>query len=146
MRCNNSRYKRRVSILYYNIFNFFLISFRALKWKACIDEDNKFLDGSPLPCVLVENKTDLLDPTEANNVISLKGFANANNFLASFRTSAKTGLNINESMTYLVENILNKMKTLSSQDFTPDRTSCTLDPTKHQEKDNIRSQQKGGCC
>ena len=67
--------------------------------------------------------------------------------MASFRTSAKTGLNVNESMTYLVENILNKMKKLSSQDFNPDRTSCTLDPSKHQEKDNIRSQQKsGGCC
>ena len=99
-----------------------------------------------MPCILVENKTDLLDEVEANNVVSLKGFANANNFLASFRTSAKTGLNINESMTYLVENILTKMKALSSKDFNPDRTSCTLDPTKHQEKDNIRAQQKSGCC
>lgn len=49
-------------------------------------------------------------------------------------------------MSYLVDTILNKMKALSSQDFTPDRTSCTLDPTKHAQNDNIRSQQKGGCC
>ena len=49
-------------------------------------------------------------------------------------------------MNYLVDTILAKMKVLSSQDFNPDRTSCTLDPTKHAQSDNIRAQQKSGCC
>ena len=49
-------------------------------------------------------------------------------------------------MSYLVDTILSKMKALSSQDFTQERTSCKLDPTKHAQSENIRSQQKSGCC
>ena len=64
------------------------------------------MDGKNVPCVLVENKADLLDPNRVNDVVELKGFANANNFIASFRTSAKTGFNIDESMKFLIEHVL----------------------------------------
>ena len=125
---------------------FFYYYYRTKKWKDAVDESEKFLDGKNVPCVLVENKVDLLPQNEANNLVSLKGFANANNFLASFRTSAKTGYNINESMSYLIENILQRLSTITSKDFTTDRNSVTLDPSKHENVDNLRAQQKGGCC
>ena len=99
-----------------------------------------------MPCILVENKSDLLPEDKVNDLVSLKGFANANNFLASFRTSAKTGYNINESMTYLIENILQRMSAISPKEANKDRTSLALDPSKHANQDNIRGQQKSGCC
>ena len=79
-------------------------------------------------------------------MVGLKGFANANNFVASFRTSAKTGYNINESMSYLIEHVLQKMNSITSKDFTTDRNSVTLDPSKHEQVDNLRTQPGGGCC
>ncbi len=111
-----------------------------------MDETEKFLDGKELPCILVENKVDLLEPSKANNLTDLKAFANENGFSSCFRTSAKTGQNLNEAMTFLIENILERMKNVSSKEFTTDRKSVTLDPEKHQNNDNIRQQQKSGCC
>lgn len=104
------------------------------------------MDGKKLPCVLVENKADLLSPSEAENLVSLKGFANANNCIGSFRTSAKTGLNIDESMSFLIEHIVERMKAVSSKDFSPDRNSCTLDPQKHALQESFRQEKSGGCC
>ena len=111
-----------------------------------MDETEKFLDGGNIPCVLVENKVDLLPPGEAENVVSLKGFASANNFIASFRTSAKTGFNIHESISYLIDVILQRLSAVSSKDFSTDRNSVTLDPSKHEDVDNLRTRQKTGCC
>ena len=123
---------------------FFLFS--TINWKKAVDETERFLDGNNVPCILVENKADLLNPNQLNDVVGLKGFANANNFIGSFRTSAKTGLNIDESMKFLIEHVLQRMSTINAKEFTNDRTSVNLDPSKHQNADNIREQQKGGCC
>ena len=36
---------------------------------------------------------------------------------------------------------------MTSKDFSTDRNSVTLDPTKHENVNNLREQQqKGGCC
>ena len=99
-----------------------------------------------MPCVLVENKCDLLGENATKDIVSLKGFANANNFIASFRTSAKTGYNINESMSFLIEHIIQRMSTITSKDFTTDRNSVTLDPQKHENVDNLRANSGGGGC
>ena len=104
------------------------------------------MDGELLPCVLVENKADLLEEGQVNNLTSLKEFADVNKFDECFRTSAKTGLNINESMKYLIESILKRMSKITSNDFSPDRISGTFDPSKHNNNANLRSQQKGECC
>ena len=117
-----------------------------MSWKNSVDEAERFLDGKYIPCVLVENKADLLKKDDVNDLVSLKGFASSNNFIGSFRTSAKTGYNINESMSFLIENIIQRLSTITSKDLSPDRNSVTLDPSKHEKVDNIRDQQKGGCC
>ena len=80
VRCNKSRIQRRVRKKY-----LFYYYYRTKNWKDAVDESEKFIDRKNVPCVLVENKVDLLPPNEASNLVSLKGFANANNFLASFR-------------------------------------------------------------
>ena len=80
---------------------------RALKWKAVVDEVALFLDGGKLPCLLVENKVDLVD-FEVDP--SLQTFAIENEFCGAFRTSAKTGFNVSESMEYLIRNIIKRME------------------------------------
>ena len=110
-----------------------------------MDETEKFLDGKKLPCVLVENKSDLLDQSQVNNMAELRRFANDNEFCNCFRTSAKTGYNIDEAMSFLIENVLDRMSKVYIKEST-DRKSVTLDPSKHENNDSYRQQQKSGCC
>ena len=132
----------------YNLINYIyiLLIYRTLNWKKSVDETERFLDGKNLPCVLVENKSDLLDQNKVNNLTELKKFAKENDFVGCFRTSAKTGYNIEEAMSFLIETVLDRMSKMSSKEFTPDRRTVTLDPEKHENNDNYRQQQKSGCC
>ena len=108
------------------------------------------MDGGKLPCLLVENKVDLLDG-DAENDPSLQEFATSHEFCGSFRTSAKTGLNISESMEYLIRNIIKRMEDMQSKGnevFTTDRKSVALDPEKHNQQATAakRKKDKEGCC
>ena len=64
---------------------------------------------------MVENKADLLEDDNAEKSPDLEEFGNTNGFCGSFRTSAKTGLNINESMEYLIKNIIQRMEAMQSK-------------------------------
>ena len=89
---------------YYLIINYFSI----IKWKSAVDEAAAFLDGGKLPCILVENKIDLVEDRNEND-LDLESFAYINGFCGCFKTSAKTGENISESMEFLIKNIINRM-------------------------------------
>ena len=80
--------------------------------KNLIDENTKFLDGEKLPCVLVENKADLLDKNEIDNTQELNKFSKDNGFDNCFRTSAKTGLNVNEAMECLIDKIIKRRENM----------------------------------
>ena len=58
---------------------------------------------------MVENKADLLGEDYNKNINELEEFALKNRFLRAFRTSCKTGLNINESMEFLIDNIVERI-------------------------------------
>ena len=97
---------------------------------------------------MVENKVDLLDDPNAEHSSELDEFAQNNEFIGAFRTSAKTGVNINESMTFLIKKIIERMENMTSKNmdvFTTDRKSVALDPDKHSEVAQ-RKQQKECCC
>jgi 50S ribosomal subunit-associated GTPase HflX len=116
-----------------------------------VDEVATFLDGGKLPCLLVENKADLLEDDNAEKNPELEEFGNSNGFCGSFRTSAKTGLNINESMEYLIKNIIQRMEAMQSKGneevFNTNRKNVTLDPEKHNEVVTAtKRKQKDGCC
>ena len=124
-------------------FNFF----STIKWKASVDEAATFLDGGKLPCVLVENKADLLEGDQDES--TLNEFAKNNGFCGCFRTSAKTGLNINESMEYLIKNIIKRMEDMQSKGnevFSTDRKSVALDPEKHNQAATNKRKKDNGCC
>ena len=116
----------------------FIIFIRTAKWKKSVDESVNF------------NEVDLLDPEETENMENLKKFAQDNNFNGCFRSSAKTGQNISESMEYLILEIIKKMEEIASKGtdgYVNDRQSVTLDPDKHnQEADQKRKRSNGGCC
>ena len=77
------------------------INFSTLKWKQSVDGTVQFLDGGKIPCLLIENKLDLVDEQNLNNP-GLEEFEKNREFCGSFKTSAKTGVNIAESMEYLI--------------------------------------------
>lgn len=97
---------------------------------------------------MVENKADLLDGDNVEKDPQLEEFGSSNGFCGSFRTSAKTGLNINESMEYLIKNIIQRMEAMQSKEgevFKTERNVVALDPEKHSEVATKRKQ-KDGCC
>ena len=142
VRCNKYSNQRRVSI-YFNYY------FSTIKWKSSVDEAASFLDGGKLPCLLVENKIDLLDEGSENDP-EFESFAQSNEFCGCFRTSAKTGVNISESMEFLIKNIIKRMEDMSQKGnevFTTERKSVALDPQKHNETATAqRKKNKDGCC
>ena len=72
------------------------------------------IEGDKLPCILVENKIDLLNPEENNskNDKELEELAKKNGFIGCFKTSAKDGKNINEALNYLICDIINKIENM----------------------------------
>ena len=109
IRCNKFWNQRRVRK--YNS-NYFL--YRAIKWKDTIDEVVAFLDGGKLPFLLVENKADLLGDDDEDKA-QLEEFGKDNGFCGTFRVSAKTNWNIDDSMEFLIKNIIQRMDALISK-------------------------------
>ena len=101
-----------------------------------------------MPCILVENKADLLEGDQDES--ELNEFAKNNEFCGCFRTSAKTGLNISESMEYLIKNIIKRMEDMQSKGnnevFSTDRKSVALDPEKHNQAATAKRKKDNGCC
>ena len=117
------------------------------KWKNTVDETTKFLDGTNIPAILIRNKVDLIE--ENNNLDDedmIKDFCEKNKFLRCFKTSAKTGTNIEEAMMFLISNIVDKMDKISQRGSNPfeKRESIVLDNKKHTEKNN--DDNNFGCC
>ena len=74
----------------------------TIKWKKSIDENTTFIDETPLPITLVQNKIDLVDPENLEkDEEELKKFVEDNGFLTFSRTSCKNRQNINETMDHL---------------------------------------------
>ena len=121
----------------------------SIKWKNTVDETARFLDGSNIPSILIRNKIDLLENEDNNDdEEQMKEFCEKNNFLRCYKTSAKTGTNIDEAMNFLISTIIDKMESLSKNGENPfekDRKSMVLQSSKHTEN-NKENNSMGGCC
>ena len=120
----------------------------CVKWKNTVDETTKFIDGTNIPAILIRNKVDLLENDDNNNdEEQMKEFCQSHSFLRCFKTSAKTGINIDEAMNFLISTIIDKMEKLAengSNPFEKDRKSLVLQSSKH--KENAQENNSGGCC
>ena len=98
---------------------------------------------------MVENKIDLLPEAEQKKDDRLKEFAKKNEFIGAFRASAKAGININESMEFLIREIIKRMEGMASQGkpevFTANRESVVLDTKKHTDESQKRKKEND-CC
>ena len=106
------------------------------------------MDGMNLPTLFVENKSDLVKKKKKEDKEQLKEFAKNNGFIGSFRTSAKTGKKVSESMEFLLTTIIKRMDQVmvgQGQSKRDDRRSLNLDPKKHTRAENARRKKKG-CC
>ena len=121
----------------------------SIKWKNTVDETARFLDGTNIPSILIRNKIDLLENEDNNDdEEEMKDFCEKNSFLRCFKTSAKTGTNIDEAMNFLISTIIDKMESLAqngNNPFEQDRKSMVLQTNKHAERDN-KDNNSMGCC
>ena len=85
-----------------------------MRWKKAIDE------VATLPCILLGNKVDLVKEDKDEDDNKLKEFATKNGFCEAFRTSTKTGLNINKSFEYLINTIIQRMKSTNDPNIAKD--------------------------
>lgn len=119
-----------------------------MKWKESVDSIQKFLDGTPLPCILVENKADLLPQDQLNEMGVLKKVANEHGFIEAFKSSAKTGYNVNESMEFLLREIIKRLEAYEKEGnnvFAKEKKGVQIDDEMvkaHKE----RKRDKGDTC
>ena len=106
----------------------------TLKWKSSVDEVATFLDGGKLPCILIENKCDLIEKNGNENYDdpTLKEYAASNGFIGAFIVSSKNSYNISESMEFLLKTIVKGLENIPINEIR-ERKSVDLKPEKHNE-------------
>ena len=84
------------------------------------------LENASFPILLVENKVDLIKDYISTNE-EFTDFSEQNNFVASYRVSAKTGYNVSESIEFLIKYIVKKIElTDLNNDNVSDRTHFNI--------------------
>ena len=112
-----------------------------LIWKKSLES---FQDISEVPIILLENKCDLLGDNEEKyneNINETIKFAENNDFNKAFRTSAKTGYNIDNAMSFLIDE---NYKILKENDFQIENSLISESSQKLNENDKKNIAQK--CC
>lgn len=80
----------------------------SLRWKEAIKDNINYKQIEDLPIILVENKSDLLsNEFKSLGVKENEVFAKEHGFCGFFRTSALSGENVDESMDFLLNSIIN---------------------------------------
>ena len=116
------------------------------KWKEIVNEVTRFIDNEKIPFLLIGNKIDLITNEEDKKKIDEKTKDMCNNygFLTYFLTSAKENINVEESMNYLINYIIERMKKFSEQngiEFGKRRK----DSVRLAKENHIRKE-KNNCC
>ena len=112
----------------------------TIKWKESIEKN---IDIKEIPIILIENKCDLLGNEENDyniKIDSLKNFGEQNNINKCFRTSALNGYGVEESINYLIREIVNSV---DSQPNKEERDDIILKKEIHQQP--VRKPNKK-CC
>ena len=83
----------------------------TIKWKKSLDDNSKFVDETPIPTLLVQNKIDLVDPQNLEkDEEELKKFVNEHGFFSFVRTSCKNRQNVDQSMDFLLSVVIDKLE------------------------------------
>ena len=115
------------------------------KWKNVIDENSLFIDDTPLPCILVQNKIDLVGEKDIIDDKHFQKFSSKNKFLKCFRTSVKDNIGIENVMSYLIEYIIDKLNDIS-EDKLSDNHSLNSFRISYNGNDNKYNNDIDNCC
>ena len=114
----------------------------TVKWKESISQN---IDISEIPIIVIENKCDLLGNNEDDynkNIDSLKSFAEENNINKCFRTCAINGFGIEDSINFLIREIVGNNQTNRNERS----DSIVLKKDLHQDSVPIRGNKNKKCC
>lgn len=121
----------------------------VLNWKKVVENESNFIDGGKLPFVLVMNKIDLMKDVNELSMFEKKAenMCNENNFNKYFLTSVKENENINETMDYLLNYIIERLEKCEKEGHQVFRDEQDLRNTLRirNNKGSIR-REKNGCC
>ena len=119
----------------------------TLKWKASVEENSFFLNTKDkIPCFLIENKIDLVDDDTKKDISELSEFSQKNNYSGFYRTSAKTGENVDSIMDSIIDYIINKLEEFKKQGNTVEQRKSVFE--LKDKKDDEKKETKTGdyCC
>ena len=115
------------------------------KWKNVIDENSLFIDDTPLPCILVQNKIDLVGEKDIIDDNHFQNFSSKNKFLKCFRTSVKDNIGVENVMSYLIEYIIDKLNNIS-EDKLSDNHSLNSFRISYNGNDIKYNNEIDNCC
>ena len=120
----------------------------TLDWKKVINDESQFIDGEKLPFVLIQNKIDLInDKNELDEIENqTKNVSENNGFTKYYMASVKENINIDESMQYLIANIIERLENyaaVGNEVFEDQKQRDTLQLNRHS---SVRSRKKEKCC
>ena len=121
----------------------------TLNWKKIISDETNFIDGEKLPFILVQNKVDLIENREDFQRIEnkTKEICENNSFEKYFMGSVKQNVNVDESMDYLIEKIIERMEkyALNGNDVFKERSQRNSIVITN-ENNKKRKKKKKKCC
>ena len=119
----------------------------TLKWKSSVDENSFFLNTKEkIPCFLIENKIDLVDEDTVKNISDLSEFSQTNNFSGFYRTSAKTGENVDFIMNSIISYIINKLEEYSKKGNIVEKRSSLFELERKGETTKNEKTSNEDCC
>ncbi|KAK7503609.1 hypothetical protein BaRGS_00005148 [Batillaria attramentaria] len=112
----------------------------AVRWKKDLDTKCQLADGSLVPCLLLANKCDLGHREVEQDEV--EEMCKEHDFLGWSETSVKEGTMIDESMNYLIEEMMAKHAELEG--FSESITQAN-GPVRHLGGDDMEAQQGSRC-
>ena len=119
----------------------------TLKWKKSVDDNSTFLNtDKKIPCFLIENKIDLVDEDTVKNIGELSEFSQKNNFSGFYRTSAKTGENVDFIMNSIIGYVINKLVECLNQGEKIEKRTSLFELKSDGNKDKNEKNAGDDCC
>jgi len=118
-----------------------------LKWKKSVDDNSTFLNTqNKIPCFLIENKIDLVDESTVKDISELSEFSQKNNFSGFYRTSAKTGENVDFIMNSIIGYIINKLMECLNQGEKIEKRKSLFELKADANKEKNEKNSNDECC
>lgn len=120
----------------------------TMKWKKIVNDESAFIDGDKLPFILIQNKIDLIknDENYLNFITNeTKKLAEDKDFIGFYMTSVKENINVEEPISFLIDNIVDRL-----DKFSGERNNNFLDSKRKEtyklEANKKKDKKEGGCC